>query len=61
MINLNDNIVVLSELIVKDPDANVLVIGATNFPDSIDPALRRGLRFEQEWVIGIPNEDARLK
>ncbi|CAI9781899.1 unnamed protein product [Fraxinus pennsylvanica] len=38
----------------------VLVIGATNRPDSIDPALRRPGRFDREIYIGVPNESARV-
>ncbi|KAK7328280.1 hypothetical protein VNO77_22383 [Canavalia gladiata] len=37
----------------------VLVIGATNRPDAVDPALRRPGRFDREIVIGIPNESSR--
>ena len=33
----------------------VVVIAATNRPDSIDPALRRGGRFDREMEIGIPD------
>ena len=33
---------------------NVIVIGATNRPDAIDPALRRGGRFDRELEIGVP-------
>ncbi|GFQ78329.1 nuclear valosin-containing protein-like, partial [Trichonephila clavata] len=51
----------LDELFVKDPEANVMVIGATNTPDMIDPALRRGRRFDRELAVGIPNEEARLQ
>ena len=32
----------------------VVVIAATNMPDAIDPALRRGGRFDREIEIGIP-------
>lgn len=39
----------------------VVVIGATNRPNSIDPALRRPGRFGQEIEIGIPDADARLE
>ncbi|NXF05549.1 NVL protein, partial [Smithornis capensis] len=39
----------------------VLVIGATNRPDSLDPALRRAGRFDREICLGIPDEVAREK
>ncbi|XP_064485089.1 nuclear valosin-containing protein-like [Ornithodoros turicata] len=39
--------------------AQVLVIGATNRPDALDPALRRAGRFDREISLGIPNEAAR--
>lgn len=45
---------------VSEP-AQVLVIGATNRPDSLDPALRRAGRFDREICLGIPDEAARLK
>ena len=37
----------------------VVVIAATNRPDSIDPALRRPGRFDREINIGIPNQKDR--
>ncbi|MFV2015445.1 MAG: AAA family ATPase, partial [Candidatus Heimdallarchaeota archaeon] len=37
----------------------VVVIGATNIPNSIDPALRRPGRFDREIEIGVPDKDAR--
>lgn len=40
---------------------NVVVIGATNRPNSIDEALRRGGRFDREIEIGIPNSDSRYE
>jgi len=39
----------------------VIVIGATNIPEVLDPALRRPGRFDREIEIGIPNTQARLQ
>lgn len=41
--------------------AHVIVIGATNRPNSIDPALRRFGRFDREIDIGVPDEVGRLE
>lgn len=38
----------------------VIVIAATNRPDALDPALRRGGRFDREIEIGVPNKEGRL-
>ena len=38
---------------------NVVIIGASNRPESIDPALRRPGRFDREIEIGVPNKDDR--
>lgn len=38
---------------------HVVVIGATNRPDSLDPALRRAGRFDREISLNIPGEKAR--
>lgn len=37
----------------------VIVIGATNRPDSLDAALRRAGRFDREICLNVPNEDQR--
>eukprot|EP00736_Rhodelphis_marinus_P008063 Rmarinus@m.24968 len=41
--------------------SHVVVIGATNRPNSIDPALRRFGRFDREVDIGVPDEIGRLE
>ncbi|KAM0893374.1 hypothetical protein ACQ4PT_025128 [Festuca glaucescens] len=41
--------------------AHVIVMGATNHPNSIDPALRRFGRFDREIDIGVPDEVGRLE
>jgi transitional endoplasmic reticulum ATPase len=41
--------------------AHVIVMGATNRPNSIDPALRRFGRFDREIDIGIPDPTGRLE
>ena len=38
----------------------VIVIGATNRPNSLDPALRRPGRFDREISISVPNKKGRL-
>ncbi len=42
-----------------DERGNVVVLGATNRPDGVDPALRRPGRFDREFEISVPNEDGR--
>ena len=41
--------------------AGVVVIGATNRPNTIDPALRRFGRFDREIDMGVPDEAGRLE
>jgi transitional endoplasmic reticulum ATPase len=40
---------------------DVIVIGATNRPNAVDPALRRPGRFDREIEIGIPDKRGRLE
>ncbi|KAK9460269.1 uncharacterized protein V1516DRAFT_676178 [Lipomyces oligophaga] len=44
-----------------DNRGQVVVIGATNRPDSVDPALRRPGRFDREFYFPLPNLEARKK
>ncbi|KAJ7935540.1 AAA family ATPase [Mycena leptocephala] len=43
-----------------DEHTRVVVIGTTNRPNAIDPALRRPGRFDREIEIGIPDAEARV-
>lgn len=52
----------MDSLSIENKDGNqqpVIVLAATNRPDSLDPALRRGGRFDTEISIGVPNEPMR--
>ena len=42
-----------------DNRGQVVVIGATNRPDSVDPALRRPGRFDREFYFPLPDKEAR--
>jgi SpoVK/Ycf46/Vps4 family AAA+-type ATPase len=44
-----------------DGRGQVIVIGATNRPDAVDPALRRPGRFDREFYFPLPNLEARRK
>jgi SpoVK/Ycf46/Vps4 family AAA+-type ATPase len=44
-----------------DGRGQVIVIGATNRPDAVDPALRRPGRFDREFYFPLPNKEARKK
>lgn len=45
----------------KTDNKPVIVMGATNRPDSLDAALRRAGRFDHEISMGVPDEEARSK
>jgi ribosome biogenesis ATPase len=45
----------------KTDNKPVIVIGATNRPDSLDAALRRAGRFDHEISMSVPDEEAREK
>ena len=50
------------DLVAPDKNRNkatVVVLAATNRPDSLDPALRRAGRFDKEILISVPTEAAR--
>lgn len=49
----------LAEMDGLESRGNIVVIGATNMPNLLDPALRRPGRFDREIVIGIPDRNAR--
>lgn len=49
----------LTQMDGLEADEDIFVIGATNRLDSLDPALRRGGRFDREIEIGVPDEDDR--
>jgi len=40
---------------------NVIVIAATNRPDTLDPALLRSGRFDRKVLVGNPNFEERLE
>lgn len=42
-----------------DTRGEVVVIGATNRLDAIDPALRRPGRFDREFLFGLPDREVR--
>ncbi|KAG8735056.1 hypothetical protein FRC10_011021 [Ceratobasidium sp. 414] len=44
-----------------DGRGQVVVIGATNRPDAVDPALRRPGRFDREFYFGLPSLTARRR
>lgn len=63
MINETDRSIVTTLLNImtgmKYKSDDVIIIGATNRPEALDPALRRPGRFDKEVYFGVPNRDAR--
>ncbi len=49
----------LTEMDGIDDRGQIMVIAATNRADTLDPALRRGGRFDREIEIGVPDKDGR--
>lgn len=45
----------------SNSDVNILVIGATNRPDLLDPALLRPGRFDRQVKVDVPTLDGRLE
>ena len=45
---------------LSQADAQVVIIGCTSRPETIDTSLRRAGRFEREISIGVPNEEQRI-
>ena len=45
----------------KTDNKPVMVIGATNRPDALDPALRRAGRFDHEIGMTVPDDEARAQ
>lgn len=43
-----------------DNRGEIVVIGATNRLDSIDPALRRPGRFDREFLFNLPDQKVRV-
>lgn len=44
-----------------DKRGSVVLIGATNRPDAVDPALRRPGRFDREFYFPLPDANARAQ
>ena len=56
---------ILNQLLIEldgfEPSDGVIVIGATNFPESIDPAIKRSGRFDKEIYVPVPDLKGRTE
>jgi transitional endoplasmic reticulum ATPase len=61
--NVSERVVsqILTEMSGLEELHDVIIIGATNRPDMIDPALLRPGRFDNQLLVPAPDEDARLQ
>ncbi|XP_053108058.1 ribosome biogenesis protein SPATA5 isoform X2 [Hemicordylus capensis] len=55
------SLLTLMDGIGSEDNGQLLVLGATNHPHALDPALRRPGRFDKEIEIGVPNAQDRLE
>ena len=46
---------------VEEENADIVVVGATNFPEKLDPALTRAGRFDREITVPLPNYKGRME
>ena len=44
----------------KTGERGIFIIGATNYPNAIDPAILRSGRLEKKYYIGVPDIEARV-
>ncbi len=51
----------LQEMDGMKPNLRVFIVGATNRPDMLDPAVRRGGRLSREIEIPLPDRDGRVE
>ncbi|KAL8709473.1 MAG: hypothetical protein Q9220_005856 [cf. Caloplaca sp. 1 TL-2023] len=52
----------MDDLALEKTDGKaVIILAATNRPDALDPALRRGGRFDKEINLGVPSEPVRVQ
>lgn len=65
--NGSDNDRTLNQLLTEldgfddEENADIIIIGATNFPEKLDPALTRAGRFDREITVPLPNYKGRME